>query len=126
VGLRGAKPGYIEWEQDHKLALLSGWARDGYTNEEMAKCIGIDEATFYRWKKESRHIRDAIKTEKIAADYAVEQALYNKALTGDVGAICFWLKNRQPDKWRDKREIDMKATQIYIADSIPDDDDATE
>ncbi len=42
-------------------------------------------------------------------DYQVENALLNKALGGDTTAQIFWLKNRRPDKWRDKPSGDKSA-----------------
>lgn len=35
-------------------------------------------------------------------DFAVEGALLNAALSGNVTAQIFWLKNRMPDAWREK------------------------
>jgi hypothetical protein len=32
----------------------------------------------------------------------------------DTGAICFWLKNRRPDRWRDKHEIDGTIRNEHI------------
>ena len=34
----------------------------------------------------------------------VENALFKNAIEGNTTAQIFWLKNRRPDKWRDKRE----------------------
>ena len=42
-------------------------------------------------------------------DFEVENALLKKALYGDTTAQIFWLKNRRPDKWRDKPGTDVKA-----------------
>ena len=33
-----------------------------------------------------------------------------KHVAGDVGAQAFWLKNRRPDRWREKREETIVAT----------------
>lgn len=33
-----------------------------------------------------------------------------KEMAPDVGAAAFWLKNRRPDKWREKREETIVAT----------------
>ena len=59
------------------------------------------------WKKKFPEISDALKTGKEVVDYQVENALLDKALDGDTTAQIFWLKNRRPDKWRDK-PIDNK------------------
>ena len=64
--------------------------------------MGIVESTLYAWKKEHKEISEALKKGKEIVDYEVENALLKKAMSGDVTASIFWLKNRRPDKWRDK------------------------
>lgn len=99
-----AKGKYQEWLTEDGLLLLEGWARDGLTDEQIAQKIGISSTTFYRWQQEHREIREALKRGKAPVDFEVENALLNKARSGDITAIIFWLKNRRPDKWRDKPE----------------------
>lgn len=36
----------------------------------------------------------------------------------DTAAAIFWLKNRQPDKWRDKREVETVLKEETIADEL--------
>jgi hypothetical protein len=38
---------------------------------------------------------------------AIERVRVKKIYPPDAVAAMFWLKNRQPDKWRDKKEIDL-------------------
>ncbi len=83
---------------------MEGWARDGLTDAQIAANIGICRDTLIQWKKCYPDISDALKKGKEVIDYAVENALLNRALRGDVTAQIFWLKNRRPDKWRDKPE----------------------
>ena len=92
-------------DSDH-LILGQGWARDGLTEEQIAHNIGISASTLREWKGRFPAFSAAIKKGKEVVDYAVENALLKRALSGDTGAICFWLKNRRPDKWRDKPETD--------------------
>jgi len=33
----------------------------------------------------------------------------DKHIVPDVGAICFWLKNRRPDEWRDKKDVELSG-----------------
>ena len=34
----------------------------------------------------------------------------DKHITPDVGACCFWLKNRLPDEWRDKKDVELSGS----------------
>lgn len=97
-----AKGKYEYWLTDDGLLLLSGWARDGLTDEQISHNMGISLATLKNYKRDHLTILAAIKKGKEVADYEVENALHKKALGGDVAAQIFWLKNRKPKKWRDK------------------------
>lgn len=90
------------WMTEDGLTLLEGWARDGLTDEEISSTIGVSRSTLSDWKTKFPDISDALKKGKEIVDYEVENALLNKALGGDTTAQIFWLKNRRPDKWRDK------------------------
>ena len=100
-----AKGKYQRWLEPDGLLLLEGWARDGLTDEQLAEKIGITATTLYDWKNKFPEISEALKKGKEVVDYEVENALLNKALGGDTTAQIFWLKNRRPDKWRDKPEM---------------------
>ena len=99
-----AKGKYQEWLTEDGLLLLEGWARDGLTDEQIAQKIGINISTLYKWIASHGEIGEALKRGKAPVDFEVENALLNKARSGDITAIIFWLKNRRPDKWRDKPE----------------------
>lgn len=48
----------------------------------------------------------------------IEQVPYVERYAPDTGAAMAWLKNRQPDRWRDKREVeitDSRADRIAAA-----------
>ena len=111
------------WLTESNLIRIQGWARDGLTDEQIAGKMGIGVRTLYEWKKKFSQFSQALKSGKEVVDYAVENALLKKALAGDVGACCFWLKNRRPDKWKDRME-DILRTQkvqdgVQIMDDIP-------
>lgn len=97
-----AKGKYQRWLEPDGLLLLEGWARDGLTDEQIASNCGITAKTLYEWKNAHGEICEALKKGKEVVDYEVENALLKKALGGDTTAQIFWLKNRRPDKWRDK------------------------
>jgi hypothetical protein len=101
-------------EQVVKLCLL------GSTDEEIADFFNVCVATIYNWKLIHPEFLEAIKKGKQKADSDVAKSLYQKALEGDSTAMIFWLKNRKPDKWRDKQEIkqevDLRTITIINAD----------
>lgn len=131
-----------EWLEQDKLLLLEGWSRDGLTNEQIANNIGINVKTLYDWKNKESNICNALKKGKEVVDIEVENALLKKALgykydevtyengvetkrvtkevQPDTTAQIFWLKNRKPDKWRDKvvdtenEEAITNATDILV------------
>ena len=109
-----AKGKYEYWKSADGLILLEGWARDGLTDEQIAEKMHIGMTTFYRWKTDFREIREALKKGKDVVDYEVENALFKKAMSGDVTAQIFWLKNRRPDKWRDKPDAVVTADPVRI------------
>lgn len=113
------RPTVDEWLDGDKLVLIQGWARDGLTDEQIAHNMGVSVRTLYNWKKTEFRgtfpILQALKSGKEVVDYAVENALLKKAMAGDVTAQIFWLKNRRPDKWRDKPR---EAEDTYVDDGL--------
>ena len=101
-----AKGKYEYWLTPVGLLLLKGWARDGLIDVQIAENMGIAASTLYRWKNEHKEISEALKRGKEVVDYQVENALLNNALNGHTTAQIFWLKNRRPDKWRDKQDLE--------------------
>ena len=125
-----ARGKYEYWLTEDGLTLLEGWARDGLTDEQLAGKVGINPATLYDWKKKYPKISEALKKGKEIVDIQVENALLKRALgydfqeerversdkdgvkvvqaikhiPPDTTAQIFWLKNRRPDRWRDKPE----------------------
>ena len=113
------------------LLRVEGWARDGLTDEQIAKNIGISIRTLYDWKKSSPQFLQSLKRGKEVIDLEVENALHKRAMgyeyeektyengklvkvvkkqqPPDVTAQIFWLKNRNPEKWRDTKNIDVKG-----------------
>lgn len=123
-----AKGKYADWLTPEGLLKIEGWARDGLTDEQIAKNIGISRSTLNVWKDRYSDISDALKKGKDIIDRQVENALLKRAIgyeynevkekfedgvitertvtkkevVPDTTAQIFWLKNRKPDKWRDK------------------------
>ena len=141
--VRGARGKYHEWLTKEGLTLIEGWAKDGLIDEQIAANIGITTTTLYDWKKKYADFSDALKKGKEASDYEVENALF-KSATGyeyeerkevqevvdgvmrkrvevtrkqvppNATSAIFWLKNRKPDKWRNKQEIEISKLRAEI------------
>jgi hypothetical protein len=43
------------------------------------------------------------------ANASMEEALYQKGLSGNVSAMMLWLFNRAPDRWRDVKRIEVRS-----------------
>jgi len=130
-----AKGKFEYWLTVEGLTLLEAWARNGLTDEQLAGNMGIKRQTLYDWKKRFSDISDALKKGKEVVDIQVENALLKRALgyqytevtrervsgemmvtktvvkevQPDTTAQIFWLKNRKPAEWRDRKDIDMNA-----------------
>lgn len=102
---------YQQWLTKEGLIRIQGWARDGLTNNQIAEKIGISKQTFYDWLKKYPDLSDSLKENKDVVDRKVENALLKNALNGNVTAQIFWLKNRKPNEWREKREAEANEAQ---------------
>lgn len=110
-------------EQAAKLCTL------GATDEDLANFFGVKRQTITRWKGRYPEFCVAIKNSKADLDAQVERSLHHRAMgyshpeekvfnnageiithnttkhyPPDATSMIFWLKNRQPAKWRDKHD----------------------
>ena len=131
-----AKGKYQKWLEPEGLLKIEGWARDGLTDEQIAQNMDIRTSTLYDWENKYSEISEALKRGKEVVDRAVENALLKRALgctvtekttmydengektservvekdiPPDTTAQIFWLKNRKPEVWRDKRDIGLSG-----------------
>ena len=111
---------------------MEGWVRDGLADEQVAHNMGISYSTFKEWVNKFPALSATIKKGKRPVDLEVENMLYKNAMgydyeetiteiedlgngkqkkhvrkikkhrPPDTTAQIFWLKNRRPDRWRDK------------------------
>lgn len=113
-------------EQARKLVKL------GAVDFELADFFDVSTRTIYRWKHEHEEFCQAVNEDaKDLADERVRRSLFNRAIgysfetekvfqfqgeiiraktvehvPPDSGAAMNWLKNRKPDEWREKQEIE--------------------
>ena len=123
------KPEYTR--QVGKLCLL------GATDEDLARFFEVDSATINRWKTKHPEFYDTIKEHRDIADSDIAKSLYQRAkgytcketkvfmhegnpveveiekhYPPETAACVYWLKNRQPKNWRDKREVTVDTVNI--------------
>lgn len=130
------------WLEPEGLTKIEAWARNGLTEEQIAKNMGVSLATLNNYKNRHVYILEALKRGKEVVDFEVENALLKRALgyrykettrelakdaeTGEMALIVtkevtkevapdttaqiFWLKNRKPNEWRDKREVETDVS----------------
>lgn len=121
---------FKEWLTEDGLKKIQSWVRDGLSDVQVAKNMGISKTTFYDWMNKYPAMSDSVKKGKQPVDFEVENALLKRALgyeveetntfitinskgekvqkvnktkkhiAPDATAAIFWLKNRRPDKWR--------------------------
>lgn len=126
-------------EQAEKLARL------GAIDTEIADFFGIVVSTLFEWKAKYPKFSEALKSGKEMADTAVKQALYRRAVgyshpedkifnhngeplvvpttkhyPPDATSCIFWLKNRDPENWREKPEGNEPPQAITIEIVHPD------
>lgn len=114
-------------EQAYRLCLL------GATDEELAEFFHVTEQTINNWKNDYPKFFESLKRGKASADANVAESLYKRAIgyshpdvhisnfqgeititdvtkhyPPDTGAAFIWLKNRQPNKWKDKVEVEAE------------------
>lgn len=112
------------WQQPGQLALLRGWVRDGVTEREIARRMGLKPIGLRIWRSRYPAIREAMALTGEMADYQVEDALLKAAMgyryteekteqtdkgeklvstekevSPNVTAISLWLKRRKPEVW---------------------------
>lgn len=110
----------------------------GADDKKLAELFEVGEATISRWKVAHPEFREAIKKAKAGADCEVAAALFQRAIgyshpdvhvsnyQGDVTltpitkhyppdpvSAIFWLKNRQPQLWRDKIDIEQETKVLF-------------
>lgn len=127
-----------EWLSEEGLLLLKARSRDSLNKRELAEKIGVTSATLARWEREYPQIAEAVRKGREIIDISVENAILKKALgfetteiktvlkadgaeevttvcknvPPDLSAASVWLKNRCPEKWRDKPENNNALSKV--------------
>ena len=115
-----------------RFAKMAGVATTlGATLDDLAKLFDVEHSTIALWQTKHHAFSDAIKTARVNFDTQIERSLAQRALgyraktqkvvvangsaevvdyeeqhPPDTGAAAFWLKNRKPQEWRDKIDVE--------------------
>jgi len=127
--------------------LVHNYCLLGATNEDLAKFLCVGLSSIDKWIREKPKFSSAVKSGREEADAQVAKSLFKRA-TGfscketktashegritdtmdidkhyppDVNAQTFWLRNRRPDLWREKQEIEStNKTEMVISSETQD------
>ena len=113
------RPKATDWTSPDQLLRLQRWAMHGLSIEQIAEQVKVSQSTLRRWMEQEPQIKQAITNGGEAALAAVENALFKKAQAGDLGAMCFYLKNRDPKHWSEHPELRGYDGKVIFVDDIP-------
>lgn len=126
------------WLSPEGLILLRAKSRDSLTRNELARKLDIAPKTLALWESKYPEIAEALRQGREITDARVENAILKKALgfettevkkvvkadgaeevttvyksvPPDVTAASVWLKNRCPEKWRDKPQEEDSLSKV--------------
>ena len=134
-----ARGKFAEWLEADNILLIQSLARNGLSDEKIAHNMGIAYSTLKIWKDKYPSLFESLKRGKEVIDRQVENALLKRALgyeyeevkiivekdekgnekkrqekvikkvIPDTTAQIFWLKNRKPADWRDRKETQLSG-----------------
>ena len=90
-------------EDDYKQ--ISAWSGDGLSETQIATLLGVNISTITREKKRNEQFAQAIKKGRYKAVQLVANKVFQNAMDGKETSAIFFLKNRDPDNWADRQEI---------------------
>lgn len=81
---------------------------EGYSVESFAGVLGVDRGTIYNWLRDHEEFREAKQIadqkSRLWAESQLKQQIEGKLKANPI-PILFYLKNRFPNEWRDRKEI---------------------
>jgi len=112
----------------------------GATNEDLARSFEVNISSIKEWMKVHPSFSASIKEGRETADANVANSLYRRAIgyehksskivldrkgvwqvkeftehyPPDATSAIFWLKNRRPDEWREKLDIETKIIRVKV------------
>ena len=94
------------------LGRVEQLATRGLSQKQVCDVLGFSETWWHAKKQEISELGEFYKKGQAKGLAEVSNALYEQALNGSTGAACFFLKNRDPDRWSDVKSVN--AVQINV------------
>ena len=103
-----------DWGTVEKLQLLEEWSTQGLYIKDIAAKMGVSVSTVYDWMNKNPEIAAAIKKGRDKSIDMVENALFKSAISGNVTAMIFYLKNRAPERYKDRVDKNINTDNMDI------------
>ena len=84
---------------------IAQWSGDGLNETQIATLLNVNISTITREKKRNEQFALAIKKGKYKAVQLVANKVFQNAMDGKETSAIFFLKNRDPDNWADRQEV---------------------
>ncbi len=85
-------------------------AAQGLTLAQIAASFGFCETVIYTRKRIDAQLTQALKKGKAQGIATISNALFQTAVDGNTTAQIFYLKNRDPENWSDRQQLDALVT----------------
>jgi hypothetical protein len=109
----------------------------------LTELLDVSLSAIEKWKRQREDFRNALKVGKAEADSRVERSLYERAngysydavkifmpagakkpvyapyvehVPPDPTSMIFWLKNRDPERWRDVQQLEHSLGKYIVSD----------
>jgi transcriptional regulator with XRE-family HTH domain len=127
--MKNGRKGKYETHVKHKLHLIAGWRKKGYTDADIMKKLDLSHQTFYRYKREKSDFSDALNESlddlvnqaelsmykrafgysydeiKVESEYGEEtkRTVTTKSVAPDYQALKYILENRCAEDWKSEQ-----------------------
>lgn len=97
---------------DAVLEKVKGLAAQGLSHAQIAKSLGISEATLYNKKKEFLEFMEVLEGGKALGLAQITNALFKSAKDGHFPAIKYYLSTRDPERWSETISVAVAPEHI--------------
>jgi len=91
--------------------------RGGHSLLSCCKAANIDPHTFYNWMEQDPKLKAEVNAVRDSRHLLVEETVYGRIISGKASPaeIIFYLKNRAPERWKDKQRVEIEDNSASAA-----------